>query len=217
MQETRVWCLAQEDPLEKGVAFCSVPWRHRGQGLFSIVFLASAFRWLLSPLHLYFSSLAACRWPFQAQSSLFLQEIPFNSSGYCLLWVPEHLLAPRTWIISPLYWWYRTSLVAQMLKNLWAMQETWFWSVGGEDPLEKGMATHSSIGVLQLATQLQYSCLKTFMDIGAWWAAVHGVTKSQTWLSTHTHTYIWGNTSLSALLPGTTEPNTTQIWSWHCP
>ena len=144
MQETRVWCLAQEDPLEKGVAFCSVPWRHRGQGLFSIVFLASAFRWLLSPLHLYFSSLAACRWPFQAQSSLFLQEIPFNSSGYCLLWVPEHLLAPRTWIISPLYWWYRTSLVAQMLKNLWAMQETWFWSLGGEDPLEKGMATHSS-------------------------------------------------------------------------
>ena len=61
------------------MAFCSVPCRHRGHGLFSIVFLASAFRWLLSPLHLYFSSLAACRWPFQAQSSLFLQEIPFNS------------------------------------------------------------------------------------------------------------------------------------------
>ena len=31
---------------------------------------------------------------------------------------------------------------------------------------------------------LQYSCLKNPMDGGAWWAAVHGVTKSQTWLST---------------------------------
>ena len=35
--------------------------------------------------------------------------------------------------------------VAQMVKNLPAMQETWIWSLGWEDPLEKGMATHSSI------------------------------------------------------------------------
>ena len=32
-----------------------------------------------------------------------------------------------------------------MVKNLPAMQETWVHSLGGEDPLEKGMATHSSI------------------------------------------------------------------------
>ena len=37
------------------------------------------------------------------------------------------------------------SLVAQMVKNLPAIQETWVRSLGGEDPLEKGMATHSSI------------------------------------------------------------------------
>ena len=37
------------------------------------------------------------------------------------------------------------SLVAQMIKNLPAMQETWVWSLGQEGPLEKGMATHSSI------------------------------------------------------------------------
>jgi len=37
------------------------------------------------------------------------------------------------------------SLVAQMVKNLPAMQETRVQSLGGEDPLEKGMATHSSI------------------------------------------------------------------------
>ena len=38
-----------------------------------------------------------------------------------------------------------TSLVAQMVKNLPAMQETWVWSLGGDDPLEKGMATRSCI------------------------------------------------------------------------
>ena len=38
-----------------------------------------------------------------------------------------------------------TSLVAQMVKNLSAMQETQVRSLGWEDPLEKGMTTHSSI------------------------------------------------------------------------
>ena len=38
-----------------------------------------------------------------------------------------------------------SSLVAQLVKNLLAMQETWVRSLGWEDPLEKGMATHSSI------------------------------------------------------------------------
>ena len=37
------------------------------------------------------------------------------------------------------------SLVAQMVKNLPALQETWVQSLGWEDPPEKGMATHSSI------------------------------------------------------------------------
>ena len=39
----------------------------------------------------------------------------------------------------------RASPVAQTVKNLPAMQETWVRSLGGEDPLEKGMATYSSI------------------------------------------------------------------------
>ena len=37
------------------------------------------------------------------------------------------------------------SLVAQMVKNLPAMRETWVLSLDQEDPLEKGMVTHSSI------------------------------------------------------------------------
>ena len=37
------------------------------------------------------------------------------------------------------------SLLTQLVKNLPAVQETWVQSLGWEDPLEKGMATHSSI------------------------------------------------------------------------
>ena len=65
-----------------------------------------------------------------------------------------------------------TSLVAQMVKNLPAVLETWVRSLGWEDSLEEGMATHSSI----LAWRIP-------MDRGAWRATVHGVTKSQTQLS----------------------------------
>ena len=39
----------------------------------------------------------------------------------------------------------RASLVAQLVKNPPAMQETWVWSLVWEDPLEKEKATHSSI------------------------------------------------------------------------
>ena len=57
------------------------------------------------------------------------------------------------------------------------MQETQVPSLGQEDPLEKGMATHSSI--------LGWRIPK---DRGAWRAIVHGVAKSRTLLSTaHTH------------------------------
>ena len=43
---------------------------------------------------------------------------------------------------SATYW---ESLVAQLVKNPPAMRETWVRSLDWEDPLEKGMATHSSI------------------------------------------------------------------------
>ena len=56
-----------------------------------------------------------------------------------------------------------------MVKNPPAMWETWIRPLGWEDPLEEEMATHSSI----LAWRIP-------MDTGAWWATVHGVTKSWT-------------------------------------
>ena len=46
---------------------------------------------------------------------------------------------------KPLYRIWVASLVAQLVKNLPAVQETWIWSLGWEDPLENEMATHSSI------------------------------------------------------------------------
>ena len=68
------------------------------------------------------------------------------------------------------------SLVAQMVNKLRAMQETWVWWLGGEDPLGKGMAAHSSIlpgefhGQRSLAGYI-----------------VHGVAKNQRQLNRHTH------------------------------
>ena len=64
------------------------------------------------------------------------------------------------------------SLVAQTVKNLHAKWETWVKSLGWEDLLEEGMATHSSILAWRIPT-----------DRGARQATVHGVTKSQTWLN----------------------------------
>ena len=64
------------------------------------------------------------------------------------------------------------SLVAQLLKNPPAMQETRVCFLGWEDLLEEGIATHSNI----LAWRIP-------IVRGAWWPTVHGVAKSQTWLS----------------------------------
>ena len=62
-----------------------------------------------------------------------------------------------------------SSLVAQMVKNLPAMRETWVQSLGQEDPLEEGMATHSSVFAWRIP-----------MDGGAWPATVHRVAESDT-------------------------------------
>ena len=62
--------------------------------------------------------------------------------------------------------------MAQTVKNSPAMEKTWVLSLGWEDPLEKGMATLSSI----LAWRIS-------MDRGAWRATVHRVEKSQIRLS----------------------------------
>ena len=57
-------------------------------------------------------------------------------------------------------------LMAQMVKNPPATWETWVQSLGWEDPLEEGMATHSSILTWRIP-----------MDRGTWRATVHGVAR----------------------------------------
>ena len=80
----------------------------------------------------------------------------FKSLRYCYFW-SRHNLA---------------YLVAQLVKNPPAMQETWVRSLGWEDPLKEGMATHSRI----LAWRIP-------MDRRAWQATVHVVAKNWTQLS----------------------------------
>ena len=67
--------------------------------------------------------------------------------------------------LSIYYLW--ASLVAQLVKNLPAMRETWVWSLGWEDTLEEG-----KVG------PLQYSGLENSMD-----SIVCGVAKNRTWMS----------------------------------
>ena len=64
-------------------------------------------------------------------------------------------------------------------------------------------------------TPLQYSCLETPMDGGAWWATVHGVVKSRTRLNDFTFTFLFHalekamashSSTLAWRIPGTAEP-----------
>ena len=79
--------------------------------------------------------------------------------------------SPEEGIGYPLHY-SSASLVTQMVKNPPAMQETWVWSQGWEDPLEEGMVTHSSI-------------LAWRIHIAGWQATVHGVAKSHNWVTKH--------------------------------
>ena len=58
-------------------------------------------------------------------------------------------------------------------------QETWVQPLGQENPLEEEMTTHFSILTWRIP-----------MDRGAWWATVHRVTKSHTWLKQHSSTIL---------------------------
>ena len=66
------------------------------------------------------------------------------------------------------------TLVAQTVENLPAMQETWVHSLGQEDPLEEGIATHSSILTWWIPWTEKPSRLQS-----------NGLQKSQTWLSNY--------------------------------
>ena len=83
-------------------------------------------------------------------------------------WIPGSGRSPEEGIGYPLqYSW--ASLVAQRVKNPPTMWEIWVRSLGWEDPLEEGMATHISV-----------LAWRVLMDREAWRATVHGITELDT-------------------------------------
>ena len=103
-------------------------------------------------------------WGFQGSSAGKESSCSAGDSG----WIPGLGSFLGEGIGYPLHYsWF--SLVAQKVKNLLLMRKTWVQSLGWEDPLEDGMATHSNI----LSWRIP-------MDRGAGHATVHGIAKSQT-------------------------------------
>ena len=88
------------------------------------------------------------------------------------------------------------SLVAQLVKCLPAVQETWVWSLGREDPLEKEMATHSStlawtIPWMEEPGRLQSMGSKTVRHNWATSLSSHTHIRHQTFTEYHSHPWTW--------------------------
>ena len=111
---------------------------------------------------------APCSWTFPIWVKL-----PSHWAG---LWLKRHKLSLSSLRFSKFLW--RTncificcigaSLIAQLVKNLPAVQETWVQFLGWEDPLE---------GSYWNGNPFQYSCLENPIDRRAWRATVHGVAR----------------------------------------
>ena len=174
----RKFCYLYNIPVASRQAFSSCKVE-----LFFILFFASHIYWISFLLQqgpnlksvfkdsLYYSRLGLLQLAFQCSKKCFpALQLKSLSSQWRIKWDPKI----KAGNISPSLY-QCDSLVAQMAKNLPAMWETWVRSLGWENPLEEGMATHFNI----LAWRIP-------MDRGVWWTIVHGVTESDTteWLNT---------------------------------
>ena len=90
--------------------------------------------------------------------------------------------APIDWMTSKSLDWRSSALVGHEI-HMGSFEKCW---ILGYTP-DQFRRTSGFWG--SQCTPLQYSCLENPMDGGAWWAAVHGVAKSQTWLSDFTFTF----------------------------
>ena len=98
----------------------------------------------------------------------------------------------------------RSSPVAQKVKNLPAMWETWIRSLGWEDPLEKGMATHSSILTWRLPRTEEPGKLQSMgsqsqtglRDFHFTFPCIHHLIYSSQQIATDSHSYITGITKV---------------------
>ena len=122
------------------------------------------------------------------------------------------------WTFKPL--WYKVqyirtgaSLAAQLLKNPPAMQKTLVHFLGGEDPLEKGMATHSSMLAWRIAWTKEPGRLQSMgsQRVGQDWVAKHTVYAH---IHTHTHTYMnWHRWQQGTVNENQAFPDK-QMWIW---
>ena len=103
---------------------------------------------------------------FQSSIHLSIQYI----LGYHMLWALGSQLHPWVIVSAPPL---GKTCIKQAHTSIWKLQMV-------RDALSDGEGT---------GTPLHYSCLENPMDGGAWWAVVHGVAKSRTWLSDFTFTF----------------------------
>ena len=92
-------------------------------------------------------------------------------------------------------------LVAQVVKNLPVMLEAWVWSLGWEDPLEKGMATHSSILAWEIPWTEEPGGLQSM--------------RSQSWTHWATNTFTHQRKPLESLKQGTYDLVRCDFPKWH--
>ena len=199
MQETQdieVWSLAWEDPLEEEMVIFQysclenpkdrVAWRLQSMGL-QRVWQGCAWAHACTHAHTHTHThthriwISICKWgpkqlskwPEITQLRIWLRFIGIQiySLGHHFVWIKEKLIS------YGFPWWLHGKTNKQ---THLPMQDTWVWSLGWEDPLEEEMATHPSI-----------LALGNSVNRGAWWATIHGVAKSWTWLSgLSTHAYL---------------------------
>ena len=91
-------------------------------------------------------------WPFLGLSLSFMISILLKSTMAFILMFGHDDVCPIFYSLFIEVW---TSLVAEMVKNPPATRETWVWSLGWDDPLENGTATHSSILAWRIPRTIQ--------------------------------------------------------------
>ena len=97
----------------------------------------------------------------------------------------------------------RTSLIAQLVKNLPAMQETLVAFLGGEDPVEKGEATHSSL----LGLPWWLSCTESACEVGDL-GSIPGLGRSPGGRTGYPLQYSGLEISMDCIVHGVTESDT---------
>ena len=99
------------------------------------------------------------------------------------------------------------SLVAKMVKNLPAMQETWVWSLGWEDPLEEGMSTHSSILASRIPMDREPAGYSPWdRRVGHYWAPKHRIA--------HLFLVFWETSVLFSTVAAPSYIPTNNVWGF---